>query len=475
MSDGIPQDWSDFTSAGGDLADNTSGQITPQLLRNLAATVVDSFDDVYDTITSEAGSLQSQIDGHDTTLGTHASEIGALETAMADVIVASTLETFITAFLNAATLSDAQNALLVEPGVDVQAHSAVLDELVAGLGGLVADAIPYRQADGDFDAVTIGSGLSLTTGTLAASTALQTLASAQTALSTLAAIQSVLSTLAAGTRTMSGRLTLTTGVAITTSDVSGASTIYFTPYNGNLISIYDGTSWIAYTFSELSLALSGLTSGKLYDVYVYRNSGTTKIDLSPAWTNDTTRSSATTILNGIVVNNAQFTGVITGDTVAANRGTLVGTIRTTGTTTTADTVTQRLVCNELNPVPKHLYRYDATTHTYSATTIRGWNGASTHTLEWIASSQSRSPLLTLEGAFGPPGTGSQGARLGVGTATTTQAMALEMGAQVILGSGFGLPTAAPAAGYVIYYVTESATGSGNTSFYHYDVRGQVWV
>ena len=44
-------------------------------------------------------------------------------------------------------------------------------------------------------------------------------------------------------QTLNGfRLTLTTATPVTTSDVTGATTLYLTPYSHNCIGLYDGTS-----------------------------------------------------------------------------------------------------------------------------------------------------------------------------------------------------------------------------------------
>src|SRR4051812_49331438 len=53
-----------------------------------------------------------------------------------------------------------------------------------------------------------------------------------------------------------GRLTLTSGTPLTTSDVTAAGTVYFTPYNGNVIGLYDGTDWLAIPFTEQSISLA---------------------------------------------------------------------------------------------------------------------------------------------------------------------------------------------------------------------------
>jgi hypothetical protein len=49
-----------------------------------------------------------------------------------------------------------------------------------------------------------------------------------------------------------GRLTLSSGVPVTNTTLNG-NIIYFTPYVGNLIGIYNGTTWDQIVFSELQL------------------------------------------------------------------------------------------------------------------------------------------------------------------------------------------------------------------------------
>ncbi|AMV20561.1 hypothetical protein [Planctomyces sp. SH-PL14] len=479
-----------------------------------------------------------------------------------------------------------------------------------------------------------------------------------------------------------GRLTLLGGTPITTADLTAQSTVYFTPWRGNVVSLYDGADYQPYSFSELNVALTGLTSGKNYDVFAYRTSSTppnafrsfdrasslsgttitvnrpagvvsgdlilifvktangptgsatsgftkvdgpavtfstwtsrhycywkragssepgtytlnvgtgekiavavawkgasstvdpvfgsasgrtcpsvtapeantklllccmahdvigtppsgttslfagsyeegsqsanyffkfdtingpssatstgtnayasgggnwpaawtvsipteppgadvTRIDLAPAWTNDTTRSAAVGLLAGQWVNGAPLTTVINGDTVAASRGLLLGTIRATGTATTEDSYVRRFCANLLHPVAKLLYRTDSTIHTYSSTTVRGWNGGN-HTVEWVSPVPLYSTILQLNGAFSPTGAGTQGARISLGGSTTTQFVAIDFGLANPIGMGTALPTD-PSNGYRVVYVTESATGSGNTTFFTFTVHAQVWV
>lgn len=50
-----------------------------------------------------------------------------------------------------------------------------------------------------------------------------------------------------------GRLTLTTVLPVTTSDVTAALVLYYTPYVGDQLALYDGTAWAAYALSEISI------------------------------------------------------------------------------------------------------------------------------------------------------------------------------------------------------------------------------
>jgi len=103
-----------------------------------------------------------------------------------------------------------------------------------------------------------------------------------------------------------GRLTLQSGVAISTSEQADKTNVYFTPYNGNKIAVYDGSIWIVSSFTEKSLSLSGYTADKNYDIWIYDNSGTLTLD-STIWTNDTTRATALTTQDGIYVKNGDAT------------------------------------------------------------------------------------------------------------------------------------------------------------------------
>lgn len=170
-------------------------------------------------------------------------------------------------------------------------------------------------------------------------------------------------------RVVDGRLTLTSLTPVTTADVTGATTIYFTPYKGNSIALYTGTNWKMYQFSEISLALGTLTNALPYDVFIYDNAGTLTLEFT-AWTNDTTRATALVLQNGVYVK--------TGATTRR----YLGTFRTTSTTTTEDSYGgahqaggKRFLWNAYNRVQRHIGVIDTTDNwSYTTATFRQANG-----------------------------------------------------------------------------------------------------
>lgn len=168
-----------------------------------------------------------------------------------------------------------------------------------------------------------------------------------------------------------GRLTLESGVAISTTDQTAKGTLYFTPYNGNIIALYSNGSWSERVFTEVSLSLSGYTTAKPYDIFGYDNAGTLALE-SLVWTNDTTRATALTTQDGILVK--------TGD--ATRR--YLGTIYTSATSQCEDSLAKRLVWNEYNSVIRPMLVKD-TTNTWSAAggTLRQARASTANQLEFV--------------------------------------------------------------------------------------------
>jgi hypothetical protein len=174
--------------------------------------------------------------------------------------------------------------------------------------------------------------------------------------------------------TCDARLTLTSGVPVTTADVTAASTVYLTPYRGCLVSLYDGTAWTYSPLTEKSLSLSGLTAGKNYDVFLHDASGTLTLTLSSAWTNDTTRADALAYQDGVRVLASDHTKR------------LVGTIRATGADTTESSLLRRFVVNEFHPLPISCGVMKLGEWSYASNTWRYANNDSACKVEFLCGS-----------------------------------------------------------------------------------------
>jgi hypothetical protein len=160
-----------------------------------------------------------------------------------------------------------------------------------------------------------------------------------------------------------GRLTLTSATAVTNGDVTAATVLYFTPYKGTFIALYDtiNSLWQVMSFNQISINIPATTNTN-YDVFVFNNSGVATLELV-AWTNDTTRATALVLQNGVYVRGGNLSRRY------------VGSVRTTGVSgQTEDSRAKRFVWNYYNRVVRALLRSEpAVSWNYSATTIRQAN------------------------------------------------------------------------------------------------------
>jgi hypothetical protein len=159
-------------------------------------------------------------------------------------------------------------------------------------------------------------------------------------------------------------LTLVSATPVPTSDQTGKTTIYWTPFRGAQVALYNGsTQWDIISYSETSIALGTLTSGKNYDVFAYNSSGTLTLELSQAWSSDSARTDALVLQDGVLVKSG------------ATTRRYLGTFRTTSTTQTEDSGGgsttsvggKRFLYNYYNRVRRGLAVKD-TTSTWSYTT-----------------------------------------------------------------------------------------------------------
>lgn len=132
-----------------------------------------------------------------------------------------------------------------------------------------------------------------------------------------------------------GRLTLTSGSPVTTSDVTAATAIYLTPMRHDRYGLYDGVAWRTLQLAEMTLTLDSNTAHSGYhamsaafDVFLAYNSGTPVIGTGPMWALAATVT-MTIASPGVVTATAHgrgvFTPVILSTTGALPTGLVAGT------------------------------------------------------------------------------------------------------------------------------------------------------
>lgn len=258
--------------------------------------------------------------------------------------------------------------------------------------------------------------------------------------------------------TCQGRLTLTTGVAVTTSDVTAATTLYFTPFRGNQIGTYSGSAWSVNAFTEKSISLSGKTADTNYDVFIV--DGTLALELL-AWSNDTTRATALVLQDGIYVKSG------------ATTRRYLGTIRITGSTgQTEDSEANRFVWNYYNRVLRSLWEQDPATSgwVYATASYRYANGNSANVVKFvigliedICDISYASPIImnTVNGeaeiSVGLDGTTPLNKMTGYGANKNSGSVAIT---PQVMWTGY---LSAP--GYHFFSALENAIGGVNVTFY----------
>lgn len=199
-----------------------------------------------------------------------------------------------------------------------------------------------------------------------------------------------------------GYLTLSSNSnsCILSSDVAGATTVYYNAFVGNLLSIPNGATYTTYTIGQLALALNSSyqAANTIYDVFGFVNSGSATLGFGPAWQSSTAGSSSrgtgggtTQIgrlaglwsnMNSMTVNNGATTY-----TVAPLCGTYLGSIyvdSTAGQVSCYVTYGQSRkwgVWNAYNRLPISLIAGDNTgSWSYNSTLARVSNGSSANSL-----------------------------------------------------------------------------------------------
>lgn len=212
-----------------------------------------------------------------------------------------------------------------------------------------------------------------------------------------------------------GRLTLTSGSPVMTTSVAAATTIYYAPYKGKYVPIYNGTSMQLYPFTSsdtdavgLSLALgSNWLTNTNYDLYTYINGSAAGMCSSPDWSQGGGSNTIGSSSRGTGAGSAQqalFKGLTTNavsmtcrtsnsttTTCGVNQCTYIGSFRTgtAGQTNfvfgTPGTFALFMLWNAFNQETSCSTGSDSTSSwTYSSATIRQANNSQANSFYWMS-------------------------------------------------------------------------------------------
>ena len=265
-----------------------------------------------------------------------------------------------------------------------------------------------------------------------------------------------------------GRMTLTSGTPVTTTDVSGAITdVYFTSYKGNRIALYNTTTnlWNHVEFTEKSLTLPANADAN-HDIWGYLSGGDLALDQT-AWASATARNVAIVLQDGVYVK----------DGAAQYR--YLGTVRTTANAgQTEDSETKRFVWNYYNRVSRKLRKLEGTdSWTYATQTWRPANNNSANSFNIVCGVAEDTITVNVSVMATPSGANFVYSFTGIGVNSTTAVsdMTVESGAiQYMFITNIVNYTETPRIGFSTYYWLEAAAqgtitfygDAGDTTIYH---------
>lgn len=284
---------------------------------------------------------------------------------------------------------------------------------------------------------------------------------------------------------------------IQSGDVIGTGTIFYSPYVGDTLPIWNGSTFKTIVFSELTATLTtaGSPTGAIQDACVFYNNGTPTLVIGPAWSTATAGagnrgagpgSAQIGKLQGIWVNSNSITAYngLSSFTVPSNQCTYVGSISidaTAGQVSAYRTWGQSRkfgIWNAYNRAPISIQAGDSTANwTTAPTTWRQSNGATgnfaaafTGLPEEIVTAtfiQQLQNLVTDSVAEASIGIGVNSTTVLTGTAGSNQLnSSITLGAIRFYSNAIAQATVAPTLGISQLNMIEQApVGTTNNTFY----------
>lgn len=240
-----------------------------------------------------------------------------------------------------------------------------------------------------------------------------------------------------------GRLTLESGTSVSSSDQTAKTTIFFTRHNGNRVALYINGGWQFRTLTQVSLSLSGFTTGKNNDIFAYDNAGTLAIE-RVEWTSDSARATAITLQDGVYVKSGDVTRRY------------IGTFRTSATGQCEDSISKRYVWNYNSCVERRLQVTASSSHTWVTGTVRNWNADATLRVEFVVGVVESDIFVTiLNDLTSAAGASSSAGCIGLGINSTSTMSAISYWASAFRGRSSNNTVFSPTLGYNFVQLLES--------------------
>jgi hypothetical protein len=165
------------------------------------------------------------------------------------------------------------------------------------------------------------------------------------------------------------RLTIATNVPV--YDGSNGANVYWIPYKGCRVALYDGTRWALYVIPDAGyniVTTSILTGSRVYDIYVYISGGVPTLGTS-IWSTNAVRASNLAYLNGVPYCDGN------------NTHRYLGTIFTNGDGSVTDMPNSRRLWNYHNRVARKIGVTDSTANWTWASAA--WHAANSNASNYI--------------------------------------------------------------------------------------------
>lgn len=286
-----------------------------------------------------------------------------------------------------------------------------------------------------------------------------------------------------------GRLSLTTAAPVMASDVAGATTIYWVPYKGQTVPLYNGTNFtITDTGGQLSNITSNAATGKAgpaavttnsnYDLFIWNDSGTIRLTRGPLWTSDTARGTGAGTTELITVQGVYLNANAITNGPALQRGTYIGSVRSNGTSTidvkfgaTPTSGGSSAICgiwNNYNRINATFSSYESdNSWVYTTFNYRPYNGAAANLNNRVAFITGQTEDTAIADFYGMGSQSSGTSTFAIGLALDSTTVPSGSPQTFIPGTSATVASAhyraQPSAGYHFFQALEA--GNTNGSFY----------